>query len=330
MSLRQGLQIVGGWRDLGPGSRGASVALGSFDGVHRGHQAVIALAAKAARSLNAALAAATFDPHPRRWFAPEGEPFQLTNPDQQARAVAALGVERLYRLRFDAQMAALNADAFVREVLIEGLGVRHVAVGPDFSFGRDRTGTPERLAALGSEHGFGVSIATLLQTGGEKCSSTAIRAALREARPERAAEMLGRPFAIEGVVVHGDHLGRTIGFPTANVALGESVRPAQGIYASRTRLADGREVAGVAYIGRRPTVDGLDERLEVNLFDFDEDIYGQTLETDLIAFLRGDQRFDGLESLKAQMSKDCAAARALLLPDLEVQDRAPGVAAARR
>jgi riboflavin kinase/FMN adenylyltransferase len=257
----------------------------------------------------------TFLPHPQRWFAPASEPFLLATPDQQARALSDLGVERLYRLPFDAEMAELSDEDFAREVLAGALRARHVSTGPDFTFGKGRTGNPAALRAYGERYGFTVSTAPLVHDGEAKCSSSAIREALRAGQPERAAAMLGRSFAVEGVVVHGDHLGRTLGFPTANVALEEYLRPAQGIYASRTRLSDGREVAGVAYVGRRPTVNGIDERLEVNLFDFDEDLYGQTLETDLVAFIRGDRKFDGLEALKAQMAADKAAARAILLPE---------------
>jgi riboflavin kinase/FMN adenylyltransferase len=235
-------------------------------------------------------------------------------PEQQQRALDGLGIERLYRLPFGPELIALTDEAFVREVLVEGLGVRHVSVGPDFTFGKNRMGDVERLRALGERFGFPVTVPPFVMDGGEKSSSTAVREAVRDGKPERAAQLLGRPFAIEGVVVHGDHLGRTLGFPTANVGLGDYQRPAEGIYAARTRLADGREVPGVAYVGSRPTVNGADERLEVNLFDFDEDLYGQTIETDLVAFIRGDRKFDGLEALTVQIAADCEAAKAILTP----------------
>jgi riboflavin kinase/FMN adenylyltransferase len=315
------LRVIEGWTGLGPELKGAALALGSFDGVHRGHQRVIALAAKAAAQLGSAqhpapLGVVTFEPHPRRWFQPAEPTFRLTTLDQQARVLDALGVERLYRLPFDAQMASLSDEAFAREVLAKGLGARHVAAGFDITFGKGRAGSPDLLRAYGERFGFGVSIAdALVDADGGKISSTAVRDALRDGDPERAAHILGRPFAIEGVVVHGDKLGRTIGFPTANIPLADYVRPRHGIYATRTRLSDGREVAGVAYVGRRPTVDlGTEERLEVHLLDFDEDIYGQTLETDLVHFLRGDEKFDGLDAMVAQMDRDKAQARTLLLP----------------
>ena len=317
------LRVVEGWSGLDAELKGASIALGSFDGVHRGHQRVIALAAKAAADLASParplpLGVVTFEPHPRRWFQP-GEPtFRLTTLDQQARVLDALGVERLYRLPFDARMAALSDEQFAREVLAEGLGARHVAAGFDITFGKGRSGSAELLADYGAAYGFGVSIAhALTDDDGGKISSTAVREALRDGDPERAAHVLGRPFSLEGVVVHGDKLGRTIGFPTANIALSDYVVPRHGIYATRTRLSDGREVAGVAYVGRRPTVDlGTQERLEVHLLDFDEDLYGQTLETDLIHFLRGDAKFDSLDEMITQMDADKLEARRRLLPEI--------------
>jgi riboflavin kinase/FMN adenylyltransferase len=309
------LQLIDGWRDLAPELKGSAVALGEFDGVHRGHRQVIAEAAKAAAELKAPLAAISFDPHPRRYFGRETEPFRLMTTDQQARALDELGVERFYILSFDKEMAAFSDEAFARIVLAESLGARHVAAGFDISFGAGRTGSPERLRAFGQKYGFGVSIAKPVESAdGEKFSSSAVRQALRDGAPERATDILGRPFAIEGVVEHGDKLGRTIGFPTANIPLGEYLRPKFGIYATRTRLADGREVAGVSYVGARPIMNGTDERLEVHLFDFDEDIYGETLETYLIRYLRGDANFDSWDDMLAQIKRDAEEARAILLP----------------
>ena len=309
------LRVIEGWRNLEPELKGAAVALGEFDGVHKGHRQVIAEAAKAAATLNAPLAAISFDPHPRRYFGRETEPFRLMTTDQQARALDELGVDWFYILPFDQEMAAFSDQEFARIVLSESLGARHVAAGFDISFGAGRTGSPERLEAFGENYGFGVSVAEPVEgPEREKFSSTAIRQALRDGEPERATAILGRPFAIEGVVEHGDKLGRTIGFPTANISLGEYLRPKFGIYATRTRLADGREVAGVSYVGPRPIVKGVDERLEVHLFDFDEDIYGETLETYLISFLRPDQNFDNWDDMLVQIKQDAAAARAILLP----------------
>jgi riboflavin kinase/FMN adenylyltransferase len=308
-----GLQLIEDWRALPSAMKGAAVALGAIDGVHLGHRAVIATAAEAAKRMGAPLGVITFAPHPRRWFVPETPPFGLTDPGQQARALAHLGVERLYRLPFDAEMAGLSPEAFVKQVLVQGLGVRQVSVGFDFTFGKHRASDAQGLAMLGVAHGFEVIIVAP-QTGpdGVKCSSTGVRNALGVGRPELAAAMLGRPFAVRGEVVHGDHLGRTIGFPTANVAMNDYLRPAYGIYAARTRLPDGRRFDAAAYLGRRPTVDGTSERLEVNLFDFDEDLYGQVIETELVAFLRPDHRFDGLEDMTLQIARDVETARSLL------------------
>ena len=311
------LKIVHGWKDLPDAERGAAVALGNFDGVHRGHQQVIAEAAKAASALKVPLGVITFDPHPRRLFRPSEPAFKLMTHDQQARALEALGVDILYLLPFDFEMASFNDREFVEKVLVGGLGVKHVAVGFDISFGRGRTGSADLMKAYGAEYGFSVSVAEpVANREGEKFSSTGVRDALRDGHPEAAARILGRPFAIEGVVRRGQQLGRQLGFPTANVEVEDYVVPKLGVYATRTRLPDGREVPGVANLGNNPTTGEVETRLETWLFDFDEDLYGQTLETDLLAFLRGDEKFDGLESLKAAIARDCDAARAILLPGL--------------
>ena len=308
---------IQGWRDRPSAAQGAALALGNFDGVHRGHRQVIAAAARSAAAMSVPLGVITFNPHPRRWFNPAGPPFQLTSVDQLGRILDGLGVDRLYSLPFDAQMAALSDEAFAREVLVEGLGARHVAAGFDVTFGAGRTGSPQLLRDYGRRFGFGVSIADpVVDAEGRKCSSSAVREALRAGDTAHAAELLGRPFAIEGVVVHGAKLGREMGFPTANIALEDYVRPIYGIYAARTRLADGREIPGIAYIGVRPTVlDGLEERLEVFLLDFDEDLYGQTLEVDLITWLRGDAKFASLDEMIEQMNRDVEQTRRLLMPD---------------
>ena len=289
------------------------MAIGAFDGVHRGHQAVIAEARAAAERLGAPLGVGSFDPHPRRWFQPDAEPFRLMSTDQMARALAGQGVQRLYLLPFDAEMAALSDADFARKVLADGLGVRHAAVGFDFTFGKGRSGSPEALRRYGETLGFSVS-AVPRHDGldGLKLSSSAVRAVLKAGDIAGAAAILGRPFAIEGEVIHGDKRGRTIGVPTLNVALGDYVRPAYGVYATRTRLADGRIVDGVASLGVRPMFQLETPLLEVWLLDFAGDLYGQMVETELVAFLRGEARFDGLEALKAQIDLDAAQARDIL------------------
>ncbi len=309
------LRLIHGWRGLAAADRGASVALGNFDGVHRGHQAVIALAARAAAAAGAPLGVISFEPHPRRIFQPDAPPFRLMSTAQQGRALAALGVDRLYVLPFELHLAEMSDRAFVDEVLHQGLGVRHVAVGFDISFGKGRTGSPQLMARYGAEMGFGVSIAEAAGAGGAKFSSTLVREALRDGRPADAAAILGRCFAIEGEVTRGRQLGRTLGFPTANVALGDYVRPKFGVYATRTRLPDGRLVPGVASIGVNPTVGEVEARLEVWLFDFDEDLYGQVIETELVAYLRPEEKFDSLERMVEQVRRDADQARALLTPE---------------
>ncbi len=307
------IQVIRGWRDLPASQKGAAAAIGAFDGVHRGHRAVIASAAEAAARLNAPLAVVSFDPHPRRWFQPEAAPFRLMAPDQMARALEPMGVERLYLLPFDAKMAAMTDGAFAEDVLAGGLGIRHASVGFDFTFGKGRSGSPEALRAYGERLGFTVSVTDRIDDrGGLKLSSSAVREALHAGDMARAARILGRPFAIEGEVIHGDKRGRTIGVPTANVRLGDYMRPAYGVYATRTRLADGRVVDGVANLGIRPMFEIAEPLLEVWLLDFAGDLYGQTIETDLIALIRGEMNFDGLDTLKAQIDRDAQAARAIL------------------
>ncbi len=312
------LRVIKGWKDLPQGDRGAALAMGSFDGVHRGHQRVIALAAKAASELGVPLGVITFDPHQRAYFRPDEPAFRLMKPDQQARALEALGVDVLYVLPFE-NLAAMTDREFAAEVLHEGLGAVHVAVGFDITFGKDRTGSPAAMQAYGADLGFGVSVAEpVADASGEKFSSTHVREALRGGHPKQAAAILGRPFAIEGAVQRGRQLGRKLGFPTANVALADYVIPRFGVYATRTRLPDGRDIPGVANIGINPTIEGTRAPLlEVWLFDFDEDIYDQVIETDLIAFLRPELKFDGLETMTTQVMKDAKAARDLLMPPLD-------------
>jgi riboflavin kinase/FMN adenylyltransferase len=308
------LRVIRGWKDLPAHDQGAAVAMGSFDGVHRGHQRVISLAAEAARDLGAPLGVITFDPHPRTYFRPEEPSFRLMKRDQQARALEALGVDVLYVLPLAAELAEMSDRQFAAEVLGEGIGARHVAVGFDNTFGKGRTGTPETMRLYGQEMGFGVSIAEeVAGEEGDKYSSTGIRDALRDGRPQDAAEILGRPFAIEGAVQRGRQLGRKLGFPTANVSIAGYVTPRFGVYATRTRLQDGRKLPGVANIGVNPTVDGeMAPLLEVWLFDFDEDIYDQVIETDLIAFLRPEEKFGDLTIMTTQVMEDARQARTLL------------------
>jgi len=307
------IEVIRDWRGLSASQKGAAVAVGAFDGVHRGHQAVIASARKAADELAVPLGVVSFHPHPRRLFQPDVAPFGLMTPEQMARALDALGVDRLYLLPFDREMASLTDEAFAREVLSEGLGIKHAAVGFDFTFGKGRSGSPDLLTQYGQRLGFSVSVTERKDDAdGLKLSSSAVREALKAGDMTRATAILGRPFAIEGTVIHGDKRGRTIGIPTANIAMPAYMRPAYGVYATRTRLPDGRVVNGVANLGIRPMYEIEDPLLEVWLFDFDESLYDQTVETELVAFLRGEMKFDGLDALKVQIDEDARQARAIL------------------
>lgn len=308
-------KVVHGWKNLADGDKGAAVALGNFDGVHMGHRRVIADAAAAGRGLKAPLGVISFEPHARMHFQPDSPSFRLSTPPQLARLVEGLGADRLYLLPFGVEMANFSDHDFAADVLAKGLGVRHVAVGFDVTFGKDRTGDPLSLRRFGKEFGFSVSVADAVTVDGVKMSSTAVRQALHDGKPTVAAAILGRPFAIEGVVQKGRQLGRKLGFPTANVLLGDYVAPKFGVYATRTRLTDGRKLGGVANIGVNPTTGEVDPRLEVWLFDFDEDIYGETIETELIAFLRPEEKFPSIPVMVEQIWRDASQARQLVAPD---------------
>jgi riboflavin kinase/FMN adenylyltransferase len=305
------MRLFGDWRNLPDSARGATVALGNFDGVHRGHVQV--LRAAAAARPDAKLAVLTFEPHPREVFRPDDPPFRLTLSTERAAALAAHGVDVVYELRFDHAFSLMTAEAFVTEVLHDGLGARHLACGPDFAFGHRRGGDVDFLSTQAAARGMGLSVVPHLSDSEGIISSTRIRRALQDGYPERATAALGRPWAIRGVVAHGDKRGRTIGFPTANLPLGRHLEPARGVYAVTIALADGSTHNGVANIGRRPTVnEGPESRLEVNLFDFQGDLYGQEIGVALHAYLRGEQKFSGLDALKAQIAADAAQARLVL------------------
>jgi riboflavin kinase/FMN adenylyltransferase len=297
-------------------ARGAVVAIGNFDGVHRGHQTVIAEIRRLAAALGTTTAVLTFEPHPRRFFQPGAPSFQLTPFRLKARLIETLGVDNLFLLTFNRALSELSAEAFVRDILVRDLRVRHVVVGDNFHFGHRRQGDGAYLAHMGRTLGFGVGVLERVTgPGGEAYSSTAIRAHLTAGDPARAAQLLGRPWELEGRVQLGAKLGRTLGFPTANIALGDVLEPARGVYAVRTGIDRGERTvwhAGVASFGVRPTVDGTDVLLEVHLFDFDQDLYGQHLRVALIDYLRPEWRFDDLAAMQVQMHDDARRARAIL------------------
>jgi len=299
------------WRAIPAEARGATVALGNFDGVHLGHASVLR-AAHAARP-DAPLAVLTFEPHPRELFRPDDPPFRLTLAAERAAALARFGVVHVFELGFDREFSQLSAEAFVAEVLHRAIGARHLICGPDFAFGRRRGGDVAFLAARAEALGMGLSIVPPLSDVQGRISATRIRRLLQDGYPERAASELGRFWSIRGPVLHGDKRGRTIGFPTANIPLGRHLEPARGVYAVTAELPDGRLVDGVANIGLRPTVNaGPESRLEVNLFDFAGDLYGAELSVMLRAFLRAEKKFSGLDELRAQIAEDAAEARRIL------------------
>ena len=292
---------------------GAIVALGNFDGFHAGHQAVAGRAIDWAHAEGRPAIVATFDPHPMRHFRPDTPPFRLTTLDQRQRLFAAAGADAMLVFAFDRDLASLSARAFAEQRLVERLRVGGVVTGADFTFGKGRDGNVDVLAALGEELGFGAQTVTAVDDGAGTISSSRIRDLLVEGRPRDAAALLTRPFVVEAVVEPGAQLGRQLGYPTANMRLSNYVRPKYGIYAVRGTLSDGRVLDGVANLGVRPTIAGqAEELLEPYFFDFSGDLYGQTIEVALIDFLRPEAKFDDLEALKAQMAKDCDAARIAL------------------
>lgn len=288
--------------------RGAVVALGNFDGFHLGHQAVVGEALAFARQLQRPCIVATFDPHPRRVFQPDAEPFRLTTLDQRQELFAAAGADAMLVFHFDRDMAAMPATEWIAEVLQGQLGVAGVVTGEDFTFGKARSGNPEVLRASG----IPARAVAAVELDGRPVSSSRIREALKAGDCAEAARLLTRPFAIRGTVQHGDKQGRELGFPTANMDLGSYLRPRYGIYAIRGRLPDGRVLDGAANLGVRPTFDPPKELLEPHFFDFAEDLYGLEIEVEFHHFLRGEAKFDSLDALMAQMRLDCDQARALL------------------
>ena len=317
------IEILHGYRSVPATLRGAVLAIGNFDGVHRGHQALIKTAADVAIAVMprpAPCGVIVFEPHPREHFHPDRPHFRLTPLPRKLELFAEFGARIAVVLAFDAALASMSADEFMSQVLADGLGVRHVVVGHDFHFGRGRGGDVRALEAAGQRLGFGVTIVAPVAEGGEVFSSSAIRAELAQGDVESAAEALGHWWRVSGTVVGGAHLGTGFGFPTANIDVPRGVGLAHGIYAVRVILDDGRRFNGAAYLGTRPTVDDGPPRLETFLLDFSENLYGRTITLELIARIRGDKRFANFEDLKAQIARDCEEARLRLAsaPDCPV------------
>ncbi len=307
------MRITRGQTPVPAADRGAVAAIGNFDGVHLGHQAVIDAAR--AHTGGAPLGIVTFEPHPREWFAPDTPPFRLMNAQARAHRLAKLGVEVLHELPFDAALAALSPDAFVRDILVGRLGLAHAVVGEDFRFGRGRAGTAEALAVISADHGLTVTVAPMLALSGGRVSSTAIRAALTDGRPRDAAAMLGHWHRIEGPVIHGEKRGRTLGYPTANMSLEGLHLPRFGVYAVTVDILDGPHAGrheGAASVGVRPMFGINMPNFETFLLDFTGDLYGATLSVALVEYLRPELRFDGLPALIEQMAADVEQTRAVL------------------
>lgn len=306
------MERLDGGSAIPPHLAGGIVALGNFDGFHLGHQAVVGRAVARARAEGRPALVATFDPHPVRHFRPETPPFRLTTLDQRERLFAAAGVDAMIVFHFDAALASLSAEDFVMLRLFDLLRVKGVVTGEDFTFGKGKRGTVADLAIFGDALGFAAETVAPVMLEGTAVSSSRIREALRAGDMRGAARLLTRPFAIEGVVQHGDKLGRTIGYPTANLDMGKYLRPAYGIYAVMGRLQDGTMLKGAANLGIRPTFDPPKELLEPHFFDFAGDLYGQTIEVALVDYLRPEAKFDDLDALVRQMDADCARARTIL------------------
>ena len=310
-SHQQNFPVIRDAKRAGKLFAGAVIAIGNFDGVHRGHRAVIDAACARARAVGGPAAALTFEPHPRAFFQPDEPMFRLTDEHAKLRLLAKAGLDGVVCLPFDAALARLSAEEFVAEVLVEQMRIAGAAVGFDFHFGRARGGSPAFLAEQGRRLGFAVDVISPLAADGRPVSSSAIRAALGEGRVEEAAELLGHPWFVTGSVVHGEKRGRELGYPTANLRLDPACGLRHGIYAVRVGIGAVRYEA-VASFGRRPTFDDGAPLLEVFLFDFDGDLYDKALDVVFIGWIRPELKFDGVEALVARMDEDSRQARALL------------------
>jgi riboflavin kinase/FMN adenylyltransferase len=308
--------IVRRFAEMPPRLRGGVIALGNFDGLHLGHQAVIARALKVARDAGLPAGVMTFEPHPRQFFNPDLPPFRLSPFRIKARLIEAMGVDYLYAQTFDREFSQRSAETFITETLVNGLKVSHVVVGADYVFGHQRKGSVALLQAMAPKLGFQVTaLPVMTADSGPRYSSSNIRTALLEGRPHDAAKLLGRYWELEGRVEHGDQRGRQLGFPTANLPHRDYLHPAKGVYAVRTGIDQGAKTVwhdGVANFGNRPTFNKKDVLLEVHVFDFAGDLYGKHLRVALVDYLRPEMKFAGIEQLRAQIAADSEKARGLL------------------
>jgi riboflavin kinase/FMN adenylyltransferase len=303
------MELVRGLHNLRPGHRGCAATIGSFDGVHLGHQAVLGQLAERAGELHLPVTLITFEPQPREYFMPESAPPRLTRFREKLEVLRRCGVERVVCLRFNRYLAGLTADEFMRIVLLDGLDVKYLVVGDDFRFGRDRSGNFSLLEQLGKTYGFPVVNMHTFNIGDARVSSTRIRDALREGDLSAAEALLGRSYRMSGKVAHGDKRGRTIGFPTANIFLHRAATPVEGVFAVEMFGIEGEPVPGVANVGTRPTVGGTRSLLEVHLFNFDRDIYGQHVQVSFLKKLREERHYDSFAALQQQILRDADQAR---------------------
>ncbi|MEM7188023.1 MAG: bifunctional riboflavin kinase/FAD synthetase [Pseudomonadota bacterium] len=307
------MRIIHGYSGIDASARGAAAAIGNFDGVHRGHQTLIDDARKAGNG--APVGVVTFTPHPRRFFQASAPPFRLTTEAEKARLLENYGVDFLYNLTFDLDLSGMPAAAFVQDVLHDGLGLCHICVGADFHFGKGRQGDAVMLRQMGAQLGFGVTIHDLIGDESGEYASTALRALITEGRCSEAARQLGRWHTVSGPVVKGDQRGRDLGYPTANLNYDEQLIPRYGIYATWVDVLEGPHKgrhAGVASLGERPTFGVNAPNFEVHLFDFTGDLYGVEISVSLVQYLRGEEKFDGVDALIAQMDRDSDAAKQVL------------------
>ncbi|MBJ7533818.1 bifunctional riboflavin kinase/FAD synthetase [Rhodomicrobium vannielii ATCC 17100] len=305
------MDVVHGWHEVPDSAKGASLAIGTFDGVHRGHRAVLHAAQEKAQEGRLPMGAMVFEPYPRKFFQPQKTLFRLTTLQRKLDLLAAYGCGFTAVIPFDADLAGLPADAFVEQILVDAFAIKHASVGYNFFFGKGRSGNPDVLAALGRQHGFGVTVVSAQGYAGDVFSSTRIRELLAEGDVAAAAEMLGSWWRIAGPVEGGAGRGKVLGYPTANIRLEDGVSLKHGIYAVNAYV-DGRKVQGASYLGTRPTFDAGQPLLETFLFDFDGDLYGKTIEIEFIAYIRDDAKFKSAEALAQQMAIDVAKAKEIL------------------
>lgn len=303
------MELIRGLHNLRERHHGCVATIGNYDGIHLGHQAVIGQLADEAARLNLPAVVITFEPQPMEYFLPDKVPARLTRFREKFEALRRFAVERVLCLRFNRRLAAMTADAFIHQILVDGLGIRYLVVGDDFRFGKDRTGDFQTLVYAGAQHGFQVVNMHTFAIGGERVSSTRVRQAMQQGDLKHAEQLLGRDYRMSGRVVHGAKLGRQLGFPTANIFIHRQASPLQGIFVVEVFGLEGEPLPGVASLGTRPTVDGKQVLLEVYLLDFDRDIYGKHLQVSFLQKLRDEEKFDSLEALKDKIAEDVQQTR---------------------